>query len=116
MHILIIEDGPKLGSLLQRGLAEEGNTAVVSTDGVRGLAEAAKTSFDVIVLDVMLPRMDGFEVARQLRAAGKTVPILMLTARDSNTDVIAGLDAGADDYLTKPFSFDVLLARIRALV
>jgi DNA-binding response OmpR family regulator len=115
MHVLIVEDDPKLARLVQQGLAEEGHDVTIAADGGQGLAAAERSSFDVIVLDIMLPVVDGFTVARRLRSAGNDRPILMLTGRDSNADVVRGLDAGADDYLTKPFSFEVLLARLRAL-
>jgi DNA-binding response OmpR family regulator len=115
MRVLIVEDDRKMAALLQKGLEEEGHGAAVAYDGLRGLETARQHSFDVLVLDVMLPGIDGFEVTRRLRAAKSAVPILMLTARDANADVVRGLDAGADDYLTKPFSFEILLARVRAL-
>jgi two-component system, OmpR family, response regulator MprA len=115
MRILIVEDDLKLASLLEQGFREEGHTVFVCPDGATGLATAQASGADIVILDIMLPVIDGLAVARRLRAAGNTVPILMLTGRDANTDIVRGLDAGADDYLTKPFSFDVLLARIRAL-
>jgi len=99
---------------VRRGLIEEGHSVEVAETGPDGVAFAATSSFDLILLDVMLPGFDGFEVARQLRSTGDRTPILMLTARDAVSDVVHGLDLGADDYLTKPFSFEVLLARIRA--
>ena len=104
-----------MGELLCQGLEEQKHNVTLARDGSEGFHAAASTPFDAIVLDVMLRGMDGFEVARRLRAEGNTTPILLLTARDSDADVIRGLDAGADDYLTKPFSFNVLLARLRAL-
>ena len=104
-----------MAELLQRGLTKEGHSVTVTTDGSRGLAEAQSRSFDTILLDIMLPGMDGLSLARRLRAAGNRTPILMLTARDAVQDVIRGLDTGADDYLTKPFAFDVLAARLRAI-
>jgi two-component system response regulator MprA len=115
MRVLIVEDDRKMAGLLQKGLEEEGYGAAVAQDGVRGLESALSHAFDVVILDVMLPGIDGVEITRRLRAAKNAVPILMLTGRDANTDIVRGLDAGADDYLTKPFSFEVLLARIRAL-
>src|ERR1019366_8328198 len=101
--------------LLKRGLAEEGHQVFVAPDGVEGFEMARASEFDVIVLDVMLPGMDGLSVARRLRDLHNQTPVLMLTARDTAASVIAGLDAGADDYLTKPFSFDIFLARLRAV-
>ncbi len=115
MQILVVEDEARLARLLERGLEEEGHTAIVATDGADGLSIALAHPFDVIVLDIMLPRLDGLSVAKRLREAGNRTPILMLTARDADLDIVTGLDSGADDYLTKPFSFDVLLARIRAV-
>jgi len=115
MRILIIEDDRHMAELLRKGLVEEGHSVGSAGTGADGLALAESGSHDVIVLDVMLPGMDGYEVARRLRDAHNRTPILMLTARDATSDVVAGLDAGADDYLTKPFSFDELLARVRAV-
>ncbi len=102
-------------ALVRRGLTEEGHSVMAVGDAEAALDQAKISSFDVIVLDVMLPDRSGVEVARDLRARGHATPVLMLTARDTQADVVAGLDAGADDYLTKPFAFDVLLARLRAL-
>ncbi len=116
MHILIVEDEPQMAGLLARGLEEESYQVSVARDGRSALEIAAVQAFDVILLDVMLPRMDGLEVARQLRGREEETPVLMLTARDALGDIVKGLDAGADDYLTKPFSFVELLARMRALV
>jgi DNA-binding response OmpR family regulator len=104
-----------MAALLRRGLTEEGHQVFVAYDGVEGYEMARSAEFDVIVLDVMLPGMDGLAVARRLREAHNQTPVLMLTARDTAASVIAGLDAGADDYLTKPFSFDIFLARVRAV-
>ena len=104
-----------MAALLAAGLTEEGHKVVVAHDGEAGLALAMQFSFDVIVLDVTLPRMDGLTVARRLRERENRTPVLMLTARDSIADVVKGLDHGADDYLTKPFPFEVLLARLRAV-
>jgi DNA-binding response OmpR family regulator len=115
MRILIVEDEQQMAEVLRRGLCEEGHVVDVARTGSDGLAMATSASFDVIILDVMLPGLSGFDVARRLRGARIRTPILMLTARDTNADVVAGLDAGADDYLVKPFSFDVLLARLRAV-
>ena len=115
MRILVVEDEERMAVLLQRGLEEEGHQVYVARNGEQGLAAALSAAFDVIVLDVMLPRMDGLTTAQRLREAGNQTPILRLTARDKMTDVVKGLDIGADDYLTKPFSFDVLLARLRAV-
>jgi two-component system, OmpR family, response regulator len=115
VRALVVEDQPKLASLIQRGLTEEGYAVDVAPDGPQALLRATATEYDVIVLDVMLPGFDGFEVCRRLREQTVRAPVLMLTARDGVDDRIAGLDLGADDYLTKPFAFDELLARLRAL-
>jgi two-component system, OmpR family, response regulator len=116
MRVLIVEDEVKMAALLRRGLVAEGMSADVAIKGEDALWMAAATEYDAIVLDVMLPGIDGFEVCRRLRNDGVWAPILMLTARDAVRDRIAGLDGGADDYLTKPFSYAELLARLRALV
>lgn len=115
MRVLVVEDDVKMASLLRRGLLEEGLAADVARTGDDALWMAEATEYDAIVLDVMLPGADGFEVCRRLRESGRWSPVLMLTARDAVEDRVAGLDAGADDYLTKPFSFAELLARLRAL-
>jgi two-component system, OmpR family, response regulator len=115
MRVLVVEDDLKMASLLRRGLLEEGLAADVARTGDDALWMAEATEYDAIVLDVMLPGADGFEVCRRLRESGRWSPVLMLTARDAVEDRVAGLDAGADDYLTKPFSFAELLARLRAL-
>jgi DNA-binding response OmpR family regulator len=115
MRILIAEDEANMADLLKQGLTEENHKVCVANDGIAAVELARLYEFDAIVLDVMLPRVDGFEVARRLRAAHCEVPILMLTARDAIPDITRGLDAGADDYLTKPFAFAVLLARLRAI-
>jgi two-component system, OmpR family, response regulator len=115
MRVLIVEDEPKLAALLRRGLVKEGMAADVVGTGEDALWRAEATEYDAIVLDVMLPGIDGFEVCARLRERDVLSPILMLTARDAVRDRIAGLDRGADDYLTKPFSFAELLARLRAL-
>ena len=115
MRILIVEDEVKMAGLLRRGLLEEGHAVDVATTGGEALVRAGATEYDAILLDVMLPGGDGFQVCRQLRRQGVWSPVLMLTARDGVDDRVAGLDTGADDYLTKPFSFAELLARLRAL-
>jgi len=115
MRVLVVEDESKLRELLRRGLDEEGYAADVADRGEEALWMAHAVSYDAIVLDVMLPGADGFEVCRQLRGNGVWAPVLMLTARDEIDDRVSGLDAGADDYLTKPFAFEELLARLRAL-
>jgi two-component system OmpR family response regulator len=115
VRALIVEDEVKMAGLIRRGLLEEGYAADVAPDGENAVARAGATEYDVIVLDVMLPDIDGFEVCRRLREQGVWSPVLMLTARDAVEDRVAGLDSGADDYLTKPFSFAELLARLRAL-
>jgi len=114
MRILVVEDDRDVADFVRRGLEEEGNSVQVVHDGGAALQQALAHTFDVIVLDVMLPFLDGFEVTRRLRSHRNRTPVLLLTARDAPEDVVRGLDAGADDYLAKPFSFDVLLARIRA--
>ncbi len=101
---------------IRQGLEEENHTVVLASDGLQGLHAAETCDFDAIVLDIMMPGMDGIEVVRRLRSARRKTPVLMVTARDAAADVVRGLDAGADDYLTKPLSFDVLLARLRALM
>jgi two-component system OmpR family response regulator len=115
MRILIVEDEVKMSGLLRRGLRAEGMAVDVTANGEDALWMAGSTEYDAIVLDVMLPGIDGIEVCRRLRADGVWAPILMLTARDGVADRVAGLDGGADDYLTKPFSYAELLARLRAL-
>jgi DNA-binding response OmpR family regulator len=116
MRILIVEDDRKVASFVARGLREEGWTADVAHDGEDGLLKAAVHPYDAIVLDVMLPQRSGFEIVRELRSRDMAIPVLMFTARNTSEDVVIGLDAGADDYLTKPFAFEELLARLRALV
>jgi DNA-binding response OmpR family regulator len=115
MRVLVAEDKPRMARFLQRSLQREGYSVAVAFDGDEALNIGISGGLDVIVLDVMLPRRDGFEVIRNLRAAKSMVPTIMVSARDAMSDVVRGLDSGADDYLTKPFSLDVLLARIRAL-
>ena len=115
-RVLVIEDSVKMAGLLKRGLEEEGYAVDVSATGADGVWMAAERPIDAIVLDVMLPDVDGFEVCRRIRAAGQWAPVLMLTARDAIQDRVLGLDVGGDDYLTKPFAFTELAARLRALV
>jgi len=115
VRVLIVEDEPRMAGLVRRGLTEEGHAADVAGAGEDALWMAEASPYDAIVLDVVLPGIDGFEACRRLRAAGVWAPVLMLTARDAVEDRVAGLDAGADDYLAKPFSFAELLARLRAL-
>jgi DNA-binding response OmpR family regulator len=115
MRILIVEDDQRLARQLKKGLEEQGYMVNLAFDGLDGLETARAGTFDVLVLDVMLPHLDGFGIVRRLRSSGSKSPILMLTARDSAEDIVTGLDAGADDYLTKPFALKVLLARLRAL-
>ena len=116
MRILVVEDEPKMATLVARGLREEGHAADIASRGEDALWMANAAPYDAIVLDVMLPGLDGFATCRQLRKQGVWAPVLMLTARDAVGDRVGGLDAGADDYLLKPFSFAELLARLRALV
>ena len=116
VRILIVEDELKMASLLSRGLMEEGHAVDVERTGDGALLLARSVEYDAVVLDLMLPGINGVEVCRQLRESGVWTPVLMLTARDAIEDRVAGLDAGADDYLPKPFSFAELLARLRALV
>jgi DNA-binding response OmpR family regulator len=115
MRILVVEDDAKMAELLRRGLSREGHSVEVAGDGLKGLEKGQTLPFDAIVLDIMLPGIDGWTVARRLRSSGVRSPILMLTARDSVPDIVRGLDVGADDYLTKPFSFEVLAARMRVI-
>jgi DNA-binding response OmpR family regulator len=115
MRVLVAEDKPRMARFLQRSLESEGYSVAMASDGEEALNIGISGGLDVIVLDVMLPRRDGFDVIRNLRAAKSMVPTIMVTARDAMSDIVRGLDSGADDYLTKPFSLDVLLARIRAL-
>jgi DNA-binding response OmpR family regulator len=116
MRLLVVEDEKRMADLLRKGLQEEGYAVTVASDGTTAVEMAEANQFELILLDLMLPGMDGFQVAQRLRREGNRVPILMLTARDATTDIVQGLDLGADDYLTKPFSFEVLLARIRAML
>lgn len=116
MRILLVEDEPRMANVIAKGLREQSYAVDVAQDGERGLYQTSINDYDVIILDVLLPQRDGYEVCRELRARGNTTPLLMLTARAAVDDRLAGFDAGADDYLTKPFSFRELLARIRALL
>jgi two-component system, OmpR family, response regulator len=116
MHVLVVEDEVKMAALIRRGLGEQGLAVDVADSGEDAVAMARASAYDAIVLDVMLPGIDGFEACRRLRLEGIWSPVLMLTARGALEDRVAGLDGGADDYLTKPFSFAELLARLRALV
>ena len=116
MKILVVEDEKKVASFIKRGLEEDNYQVSVTHDGVEGLKLALEEDFSLVILDVMLPKKDGLTVIKELRAAGRHVPVLMLTARDTTEDIVSGLDAGSDDYLTKPFAFAELLARVRALL
>jgi two-component system, OmpR family, response regulator len=116
VKLLLVEDDRKISSAVARGLRAEGFTVEVAHDGQEGLWQATEGSYDLIVLDLMLPGRNGFRVCADLRAQGDRTPILMLTAKDGDLDEAEGLDTGADDYLTKPFSFPVLVARVRALL
>ncbi|GGU84336.1 transcriptional regulatory protein TcrA [Streptomyces albospinus] len=116
MRILVVEDEPKMRDLLRRALTEEGYAVDVAADGSQALALTDVAGYDAMVLDVMLPGLDGFEVCATLRRRGIWLPVLMLTAKDAVADRVHGLDGGADDYLTKPFSLDELMARLRALI
>jgi len=116
MKILVVEDDRKVAGFIEQGLREEGYAVDVAPDGEQATMLAHVYEYDMIVLDVMLPKKTGLQVATELRREGRSTPILMLTARDTTEDVVRGLDAGADDYLTKPFKFDELLARVRALI
>jgi DNA-binding response OmpR family regulator len=115
MNLLIVEDEKRMVELLRKGLEEEGHTVVCAVDGLEGWDLCRSYSFDMIILDIMMPKLDGYELAKRLRADKIPTPILMLTAKDSVQDIVRGLDLGADDYLTKPFSFNELLARLRAV-
>jgi DNA-binding response OmpR family regulator len=116
MRVLVVEDEVKMAGLLKRGLEEEGYAVDLVRNGADAVWMGTENAYDAIVLDVMLPDLDGFEICRRLRAEGRWAPVVMLTARDAVTDRVAGLDAGADDYLTKPFAFTELFARLRALL
>ena len=116
MKILIVEDEKKVASFIKRGIEDDNYQATLSYDGVDGLKRASSGEFDLIILDCMLPKKDGLTVLRELREAGNQVPVLMLTAKADTSDIVSGLDAGADDYLVKPFAFAELQARVRALI
>jgi two-component system copper resistance phosphate regulon response regulator CusR len=116
MRILLVEDDPVIATSLAKGLREESYAVDLAADGDAAVYQAAVSTYDAVILDVMLPKRDGFAVCRELRQRGLTLPVLMLTARDAVSDRITGLDLGADDYLTKPFAFEELLARLRALL
>ena len=115
MEILVVEDDARMAALLKRGLSGEGHRVFVASNGREALEYVEARAYDVIVLDVLLPVLNGFDVARRLREAGDRTPILMVTARDAPRDAVRGLDSGADDYLTKPFAFEELLARVRSV-
>jgi len=116
MKILIVEDEKKVASFIKRGLEEDSFQVTLSHDGVDGLKRASSGEYDLIILDCMLPKKDGLTVVQEMRQAGNQVPVLMLTAKSETTDVVSGLDAGADDYLVKPFAFAEMQARVRALI
>lgn len=116
MKILVVEDEKKVASFIKRGLADEDYDVTVSYDGADGLKQALHNDYNLLILDVTLPKKDGIELVNELRAVGNRVPVLMLTAKDATEDVVSGLDAGADDYLKKPFAFAELQARVRALI
>ncbi|MGB9081293.1 MAG: response regulator transcription factor [Desulfuromonadaceae bacterium] len=116
MKILIVEDEKKVASFIKRGLEEDSFQVTLSHDGVDGLKRASSGEYDLIILDCMLPKKDGLTVVQELREAGNQIPVLMLTAKSETTDVVSGLDAGADDYLVKPFAFAELQARVKALI
>lgn len=116
MRILVVEDEKKIANLIKRGLKEEGYAVDLAADGVEGEFLASTNQYDVIILDVMLPKMDGIALCESLRSKKVSAPIIMVTAKDAVSDKVKGLDRGADDYLTKPFAFEELLARIRALL
>jgi len=116
VRVLLVEDDRKVASFIQKGLEEEGFTVELAMDGKEGLERVKASSYDVVLLDLMIPEIDGLELLRLMRDGGIETPVLILTAKDTKEDVVKGLNAGSDDYLTKPFSFDELLARIRALL
>ncbi|MBT1071239.1 response regulator transcription factor [Pelotalea chapellei] len=116
MKILVVEDEKKVAGFIKRGLEEDQYEVMVTYDGAEGLKQALAGDFSLVILDVMLPKKDGLAVVKELREAGKHIPVLMLTARGTTDDIVSGLDAGSDDYLTKPFAFAELTARVRALL
>ena len=115
MRLLVVEDEQRMLELLRRGLTEEGHSVECAGDGREGLQKLRENKFDLVILDVMMPKLNGYEMARRMRSEKDPTPVLMLTAKDAVTDVVHGLDVGADDYLTKPFSFQELLLRVRAV-
>src|SRR5580658_3986122 len=115
MKLLVVEDERRMLELLRKGLSEEGHTVSCAADGSEGLQMVREHDFDAVILDVMMPKMDGFDLAKSMRIENNYTPVLMLTARDSVPDIVHGLDLGADDYMTKPFSFVELLLRLRAV-
>jgi len=115
MRILVVEDEIKVANFIQRGLEGEGFSVDMANDGETGVAKAEQGAYDLILMDIMLPKLDGLEAIRQIRDKGNKTPVLCLTAKDTVDDIVAGLDTGSDDYLTKPFAFSELLARVRAL-
>jgi len=115
MNLLIVEDEPRMVELLRRGLFEEGHSAMSAPNGAEGLSLARCYQFDAIILDIMMPHMDGFQMLKLMRSEKIKTPVVVLTAKDTVPDIVRGLDLGADDYLTKPFSFDELVARLRAV-
>src|SRR5207248_10599665 len=115
MNVLLVEDDPAVRGAVERALRHAGHQPALAADGIRALEQATAVPYDAVVLDLGLPGLDGLEVCRRLRAAGNPVPVLMLTARAAVAERVSGLDAGADDYLVKPFALDELLARLRAL-
>lgn len=116
MKVLVVDDETRIATAIKQGLEQEGYAVDVAHDGEEGLSNALAEEYDIILLDVMMPVLDGFEVVKRLRAAGNSTPVLMLTAKDQTQDIVTGLDYGADDYLPKPFSFEELTARLRALL
>lgn len=116
MRVLLVEDESKVASFISRGLLEEGYAVDVAPDGKKGLSLIKESAYDIILLDLMIPEIDGLQVLKTMRAEGIETPVLIITAKSSKEDIVKGLDTGSDDYLTKPFSFDELLARIRALL
>jgi DNA-binding response OmpR family regulator len=115
MRLLVVEDERRMLELLRRGLTEEGHTVVCASDGNEGLEKLRASEFDAVLLDIMMPKVNGYEVAKRMRTECNATPVVMLTARDAVPDIVRGLDVGADDYLTKPFSFHELLLRLRAV-